>query len=604
MKSNLSNKGNNKHYKNAGTSNTAIQLFPIIFIIAILPLIIRSYEYNPKLNQYPWFSDITEYMDTFLYYKQIFFIITCTIMLLAIIYKFFTNNRKLQFSAILYPMFIYGLLAFLSTLFSKHPSYGFSGSFEQFESVFVLLGYVIVLAYTFLYIKTENDLKKINHYFLIGIIVLGILGLFQAFGHDLIRTNFMKKLYIPSSDWGNLDSITFNFPLKTAFLTLYNPNYVGVYTSFVIPILISLLITEKNIKYRITYVFALLCMIISLISSGSAAGLLSSIITVFATIIIFRKKLFKHKKIAIGITLILSTAVLCLFFLKFDTITSAVNSKFSLVKSTYNISDIKTDKDLELTYKGNKLLLNYTFDNSQIDLTLKDSNNNTLPYHTESISYQMQIDDERYKNITITPVMYNNVLCMNLIIEGKDWVFTNQTGDGTFYYLNTKGKFDKMVTADSAIFTGYEKLISGRGYIWSRSIPLLKNNIILGGGADSFVFEFPQNDYLNYYNSGFEGQTLTKPHSLYLQVGIQTGLLSLIAMLVFYIMYFISSIRLYLKCNFDSYWEKTGAAYFLGSISYMIVCISNDSTVTVAPVFWTIIGIGVAINYKLSKGSV
>lgn len=604
MKSNLSNKGKNKHYNKSATSSSAIHLFPILFIITILPLIIRFYEYDPKLNQYPWFSDITEFIDTFLYYKQIFFIITCAIMLLAIIYKFFSNNRKLQFSAILYPMFVYGLLAFLSTLFSKHPSYGFSGTFEQFESVFVLIGYVIVLAYTFLYIRTENDLKKINHYFLIGILILSILGLSQAFGHDLLRTNFIKKFYIPSADWANLDSITFNFPLKTAFLTLYNPNYVGVYTAFVIPILISLLITEKNVKYRITYAFALLCMTITLISSGSAAGLLSAIITVIATVFIFRKKLFQHKKIAISITLIFSAAVLCIFFLKFDTIKSAINSKISLVKSTYDISDIKTDKDLELTYKGNKLLLNYTFDNSQIDLTLKDSNNNTLPFHTAGTSNQMQIDDERYKDITITPVMYNNVLCMNLTIEGKDWVFTNQTGDDTFYYLNNKGKFDKIVNADSAIFTGYERLVSGRGYIWSRSIPLLKNNIILGGGADSFVFEFPQNDYLNFYNSGFEGQTLTKPHSLYLQVGIQTGLLSLIAMLVFYIMYFISSIRLYLKCNFDSYWEKTGAAYFLGSISYMIVCISNDSTVTVAPVFWTIIGIGVAINYKLSKGSV
>lgn len=599
MKTNISNKGKKKYYNK---SNSIIPLLPIIFIIAVLPFIMRSYEYNPKLSQYPWFSNIQEYIDVFLHYKLVYFVILSTIMLLAIIYKFFNDNRKLHFSIMLYPMFIYGIMAFLSTLFSKHSSYGFSGIFEQFESVFALIGYVIVLAYTFIYIKTEDDLKKINHYFLISVILFSILGLSQAMGYDLIKTDFIKKLYIPRSNWGT--PITFNFPAKTAFLTLYNPNYVGVYTSLVIPILIGLLITEKNIKYKIAFGISTVCMIITLKASGSAAGLFSSIIGVFAAIIIFRKKLFQYKKIAIGISLILSATLLCLFVFKFDTIKSYVNHKLSLTKIHPSISEIKTNNDLELTYKGNTLLLNYTFTNSKFDLVLKDSKDLSIPFHAEDDSGKMVIDDERFNEITLMPVMYDNILCINLIIEGKDWVFSNQTGDGTFYYLNTKGKFDKMVNADSAIFTGYEYFASGRGYIWSRTIPLLKNNIILGSGADSFVFAFPQNDYLNYYYSGFEGSTLTKPHSLYLQVGVQTGLLSLVAILTFFIMYFISSIRLYIKCKFNSYWEKTGAAYFIGTLSYMIASISNDSSITVAPVFWAIIGIGVTINYKLSKNEV
>ncbi len=33
----------------------------------------------------------------------------------------------------------------------------------------------------------------------------------------------------------------------------------------------------------------------------------------------------------------------------------------------------------------------------------------------------------------------------------------------------------------------------------------------------------------------------------------------------------------------------------------MIAGISNDSTITVAPVFWVLIGIGTAINYRLLK---
>ncbi len=598
MKSNYSGKGKSKYNNKTSNNHSIIHLIPLIFIITFLPLIMHFYTYNPKLSQYPWFSNLTQYTDSFLFYKQLFFIITCLIMLLVIVYYLVKSKGRIQLPVILYPIIIYGILTFLSTLFSKYSSYGFSGGFEQFESVFVLMGYVITVVYCYIYIKGEQDLRTLNYFLIIGTSLLGILGLSQAFGVDLLRTDFFKKLYIPQADWGNLDSITFNFPLKTAFLTLYNPNYVGVYTALVIPILVVLLSAEKSLKLRIMLVFSILSMIITLISSGSAAGLFSITITAFLAVIIFRKTIFRNK-VTISVFFVFAVVLLSLFLIKFDTIKSLAVNKLSLVKTVKNINDIKTDKNLEITYKGNTMLMNYDNNNSQINISLKDTSNNLIPFQGNGTSGEQIINDSRFQGITITPVLYENTLCMKFVIDGKDWVFTNQTGDGTFYYLNSKGKFDKMKTAASAIFTGYEKLITGRGYIWSRTIPLLKNNIILGKGADSFVFQFPQNDYLNYYYSGFEGEVLTKPHSLYLQVGTQTGLLSLIAMLSFMLLYIISSLRVYFKSSFQSYNEKVGAAYFLGVFSYMIVSIANDSSITVAPVFWVLIGTGIVINYKL-----
>ena len=60
--------------------------------------------------------------------------------------------------------------------------------------------------------------------------------------------------------------------------------------------------------------------------------------------------------------------------------------------------------------------------------------------------------------------------------------------DGT-YYMNVFGK-PKIVPAETAIFTDYEWLASGRGYIWSRTIPLLKDNIILGSGWTLLYLNF------------------------------------------------------------------------------------------------------------------
>ena len=42
-------------------------------------------------------------------------------------------------------------------------------------------------------------------------------------------------------------------------------------------------------------------------------------------------------------------------------------------------------------------------------------------------------------------------------------------------------------------------------------------------------------------------------------------------------------------------------AAFIGSIGYMISGISNDSMVVTAPVFWGMIGLGVAANVMVQK---
>jgi uncharacterized membrane protein YdjX (TVP38/TMEM64 family) len=66
-------------------------------------------------------------------------------------------------------------------------------------------------------------------------------------------------------------------------------------------------------------------------------------------------------------------------------------------------------------------------------------------------------------------------------------------------------------------------------------------------------------------------------------------------------MYFISSVRLYLKGHFDNYFSRVGVSIFIGTISYMVVGISNDSSIAVAPVFWALLGIGIACNYQVKR---
>ncbi|WFR56326.1 O-antigen ligase family protein [Anaerocolumna sp. AGMB13025] len=546
---------------------------------------------------YKWFSQDGLKTDVFLFYKQVFYIIVCSIMLLLIIYNAYKDKKKLTFSFTLLPLLLYGLFALLSTIFSKYTPFGFTGIYEQFESIFVILGYCISVYYAFLFIKTEDNLRFIFKYLLISIIILSLLGLSQILGHDFIGSDLAKNLILPSKLLGKLD-LSFNFGLHRVYLTLYNPNYVGVYVSLLAPILVGMLLAEKSRNKIILYITALIGLLISLLGSQSKTSVISLFFAAVLILILFRKYIFRKSKILISIYGIVVTVILVLFVLNFTKITNTVNTLFNMTKENPTLTDIKTGDDLVITYKGNDIKINLSMANDGMSILMKDGLDKIIPYTMDNGTGEFLINDERFSGLKAALTLYNQILCLKVNIDNKDWIFSNQLGDNSFYYLNVSGKFDKIKKAESALFTGHEMFASSRGYIWSRTIPLLKDNIF-GTGADTFVFAFPQQDYVNLYNAGFDGQLITRPHNMYLQMGVQTGVVSLIAFLLFYFIYFVSSIKLYINGTFNNFYSQVGVSIFIGTVAYMISGITNDSTITVAPLFWALIGIGLAINYKL-----
>jgi O-antigen ligase len=563
--------------------------------MSVLPFITYYYEFNTGLSNYSWRPSTDLGLDVFLYYKQVFFIVSILISILIMIYQLIFKKISFKFTLPLLFLLVYSLLSLLSTVFSKYSHWGYTGFLEQFETVFVLIGYCIIVYYIYQSVNSEQDLSFIIKYFIISILVLSLLGISQIIGHDFLATTLGKKLYMPTNLWGSLDSMQFNFEKNRVFLTLFNPNYVGVYVSMVLPFLIGLLLTERVIKNIILLSLSIIGMIICLIGSLSSTGILTTFITLLILMFMFRKYIFKsHKQtlLALGIALII-----CIPFvlIKSDTVSDTLDKLFNIKSSDYAISEIRTDETLSITYYDNTINIDIDVNDSNL-ISLSDENGTSLSYNYNPEINSYTISDSRFENISIMPVNYNSILCIQITVDNRNWLFSNQTGDNTFYYINEYGKFDKIISADSSIFTGYESYLSNRGYIWSRAIPLLKNHILLGSGADSFAMVFPQQDYIGLYNAGFEGQLLTKPHNMYLQMGIQTGVLSLICFLLFYGIYFIKSFRIYIHGRFNTYYSKLGVSIFLGTIGYMIAGITNDSSITVSPVFWVLMGLGYVSN--------
>ena len=279
-------------------------LAPIIFAMSLLPFITKLKQTNTYFSKFPWYPLNDSSADFFLYYKQTFFLLAVTYMAVILIFKAVTDRKSLVYSPILIPLGAYGLLAILSSVFSKYRSYSLRGTHDHYESVFVLLGYCLLLYYIMQYVRTERDLELIINCFVISVINMSLLGITQYIGKDFFTTDFGKKTILPSIYWNQLDNIQFNFDKNRVYLTLHNPNYVGSYVALAAPLLLtlSLLIRKKIWKLPI-YLLTLVGIIISLLGSGSKTSIISLIAAGVLILILLSRYLIKYFYLSIPIFL-------------------------------------------------------------------------------------------------------------------------------------------------------------------------------------------------------------------------------------------------------------------------------------------------------------
>lgn len=579
-------------------------LIPLLIVIGILPLIMRAYVYDTGLNQYAWYLSLTDQIDIFLRNKAIVLCIIALVMAVILIILLVKNHRLLAGAYWVIPLVTYGVLTLLSTLFSLEKEYGFKGTFGQFESVWVILSYCVLTLYAYIVIRSDNDLLVVRKALFFVLVVLGIIGLLQMSGHDFFATDVGRDLITPDK-YGDLkENLTFKFAGSKShqvYLTFYNPNYVGVFGALVLPITVMLAVAAKNIKKKAAWSILTLVTFISVLGCGSKTFLLSLFVSALAALIFCRKIIRKHYKAAIGGILI---CVICggIYFGAIGlNVFTYVKNALTLRPNNYEFQDLEIYEDhAEITYKGNKLNMQVALseDGESTVLKFADEAGNTLQGGLDK-KKKIVIEDERFEGLTFEVKRAQEPLKAGVTITNGNHAYTVAMNENGYYFFNNLGKVDVIGKPETAVFTDYCSFASGRGYIWSRTIPLLKDSILLGTGADSYTVVFPQNDYIGRSNAGYASQILTKPHNLYLQIGVQHGVLALICFLAVCVMYLLQSFRLYLKADLSDGRNLFGIGIMMGILGYLFAGLSNDSCVALAPLFWVMIGIGFAVNRRI-----
>lgn len=586
--------------------------FPISFILTIIPLIVRATVNDPDQNTLDIFG-VAARSDLFSQKKALFLMIFSIVLIaIAVIFfkKIFEKKDKIV-NSILIASGIFLLFTLLSSIFSQYKQTAFWGMYDRAEGFITIVCYMIIFIYSIYTFKNTNDYKYIliPIYILVGI--NAFLGLFQYAGQDLIKSKLGALIATGDSN----ATLNLLYEKGKLYGTLFHYNYVGSFVAIVLPILFCLtLFEEEDILRKINLgIFSLLSVWL-LFGSTSRAGIIGLLVAgVFGVIIFWKLIIEKWKTLLILIISLLIIAVGLNFATKgaiFQRIPGLISDTLSVFKDTSDfdykdhtfIRDVKyADKTAEVVLQNDTLKISY----ENNDYVFKNSKNEIINFDKTDAkgSKLYATTNETFKNISFKSGKFtasstrSDALLLN--VDNNPVFFFLLKKDDSIHIINTNSKKDvDIVFPETFGFKGKERLGSMRGYIWGRAIPMLKNNLILGSGPDTFVFRFPQNDLIGlYYAYGTPNTVVDKPHNLYLQIALNNGVIALLSFLAIMIIYIVDSIKLY---AFKKYYEKSqilGSVTCLGVIGYLFAGIFNDSVISVAPVFWIVLGTGVALNY-------
>lgn len=616
------------------------QLAVLSFFTSFVIMIVHMANYKRPMDQFYWTNAGNDLVDFFSYYKMVA-ILTCAIIVLIILaYRLFSQTFAIKRSVVYIPMIIYSVMVLISYFASDYKVFAWLGWNDRFEGTAVLLSYMLLLFYVINSINTEKAVKWVLYPLGVSSAILGLLGLSQALNKDFFRTSIGQKLIVSntitadgSKVWDLIDQaiaagkpyLDFTFKHQEIYQTVYNINYVSFYLTLLIPIFGLLFIyavikgKEEKLSIKIMWgaLFALL--LYNLIGSASSGGYFGMAVVVLLALLLLNKKILNWWKPLSALIII----ALLIGGITYERWLPEVSNTFKVMHTETATAETEkqgttTQGHLDfLKTEGNNILLSYnnqavtfvTNPEKPMALHCTDAKGNeiTLQPQLANSSYSSyQFDNPQLKDITVHFAQdKNNNVYTTLNISGLDWYFM-PTDDGV-KYISGLGKITTIAQAPAIGWKDNQGFGSGRGYIWSRTIPMMKSTVLIGHGADTYCIYFPQNDYVGKYNSGtfttVRDIIVDKPHNMYMGMWIGTGGISVFAFLALMILYALQSIQVFWRSKFEHFIDFAGVGIFLGIIGFAVTGFVDDSSVSVMPMFYGLLGTGIAINIMLRKSS-
>jgi O-antigen ligase len=589
------NKNKVKHYPIIDKIILAI----VVLSIALIPLLVRVNMVDNPMSQYSWYSSEQVLFDNYSLIKSEFIVILGIVASALILFRQVTQRSYSLKDPVVIVSLVFVLVTILSHVTSLSKALSNVGSIERYESTWVWLSYLSI----FLLVYGENwdikKLKKLTAAFIISNIILSVIGVFQYLGFDPVFNAFTKLFITDASMNGLSYTADYTINYKVIVQTLYHYNYVGFYIALSFPILMSLTLYEEKRSLKLGYLLLLAVMLFNLLGSSARGGMFGILAITPLFLILNRNLIFKNFKLVIALALILIVVFVGFESFTNGFITSRIKNIFTSIETPNKVIDIVVNES-DITYQlqtGEFKVRVIALSDESFEMEYYLNENRIQPVIHESNTYYY-FNEIELSDINVLPSIFSETNLIRIDTYGQSWHF-GYDDNQSLSYFNSVGKFDKIVSPKTFGFEGRERLGSSRGYIWSRTIPLVFEKPWLGYGIDTYPLAFPQQDYVGKYNAySTPNMVVDKPHNLFLQIAVNSGLIALACFIILVIisMYRITLILFKNKYLFSNVYHS---GLSLSILSYVVASIFNDSTVHVSTVFWVFLGLLLIITKQV-----
>ncbi len=553
---------------------------------AVAPLIIFGEKIILKIGSNRGLTAMTynDYQVDFMsYYKGMVILAGVVILILAVAGKI---DLKKEWSGSKSKYYIIGntllFLIVVSFMFSKDRDISLLGISGRFEGVLAEISYMGIFLIGLSFFKERDSRERILKIIMGFSGVMFLIGIFQFFGFNIFETEFMSNV-ITGFDAEKFGGLKYSFGKYASYGTLSNPNYMGGYSVMLFFLGVGFYLGSKEKMRSMFFMGYSALTFANLIGCHSRAGFLGFQTGIILFIVFMGKEIVNNwKKILVLISMCtLIWSGMDLFSQralgkKLGSISGGAKTEVYGIESEENRIEIDGVRKLKITGRPD-------------GLEFYDDINERIP--VKEMERKITLEKPGYENYYVKK--HKSIKDLYLLGYGDSFNYQLYFIDNKFYTIDHMDKITEIPAVKRIeFFDGYEKKGSSRIYIWSRTIPKIFERPFIGYGQDSFPLVFPQYDFFGKKLAfGTKGILVDKPHNYFIQVALNNGIPAFILVLSLFLSYFYDSLKSFVVKK-----DVFNVSIFLSIFSYFITCLFNDSVVSVAPLFWTLLAVGICLN--------
>jgi len=601
-------------------------------VTGIMPLVMRFVRrpLPPELTQiYQAMFPDGYSNDVFSYWKGRFVIAPAIVIVFCCVIDWVMRKRAPDFKAFfkrppVVISLIYLAFVIISALASPYTYTSWFGTIDRSEGAFIWLAYFTVFFAAMCFVRELHHTKFILCGLIFSSVIMGAIGVSQLIGRDFFGTQLAGWLVTVGTPADGISTI-----FTIAHGTLFNPNTFGKYTAMLAPILLLGAFAYDGKKIiNLLLLLAGGLMLVGVFASNSIGGLVGIAtaigvlaITYICGLIRGRKLVekggaFSSKQFALAAGGVAAALALSILFIP------PLNSRASvLFNRVANAARAGTDTYIWPNYffEGNTMTV-YHGQNRMVHLTIQryaeswltvhDGDEMEVPYTERLVSsdpwdplfFRYVFDVPGYRVITID--RFPQYFIYYHVADRTPFLLTFR--DERIFGLDFAGNFIDLAEDIPAFgFRGRGSWGSARGYIWSRSFPLMPSRTLIGSGPDTFINVFPQHDIVakqRYFRNPYI--IIDKAHNLFIQTWITTGGISAIALFALFGFYIFTTFWSLVKTKNEptfSYGLRLGL--LAGISAFCVSSMATDSTIGSTGVFFVLLGLGYGMNAIAAKQS-